>query len=442
MWKVRCCAGALLLLTACAAPAQVSSPSVDPAGSRASVTNLAGPTSRPASAAPPTAAPSSMTPAAWAEDLAALDHAVRTVHVAPFTTTTEAEWAAAVATLRSSLPSLDDTESIVGLMQLVGLLDTHSEMNPWEAGFHGYPIFGYQFSDGFYLTKSADPTLVGARVDRIGETPIAQVVERAGRLHGADNESARLGLVGWLVFSPEVLKAFGIIADPAAPNIDLRLADGTTRTINPPVRSLDDVARELDIVDGLEGTAPEAVANRRTRVWSRLYEESSTFYIACNEAGADVSAALADLKKHLADADATRLVIDLRYNPGGRFEPARSFVNAIAHEERLNRPDRLAILIGREGFSAGAALASEFEARTKATFFGEPTATRPRPFLDGEEIVLPRSGLTVLLPTTIARVSSTDDSRAAIEPDVAIDLSAKDFFAGRDPVLDAALARR
>jgi hypothetical protein len=326
-------------------------------------------------------------------------------------------------------------------MRLVGLLDTHSEMDPSEAGFHAYPIWGYQFSDGFFITKAADPALVGAKVEAIGDTAMKEVIDEGGQLHGSDNASARLAFA-WFGLLPEVLEASKIVTDPAAPHIRLTLADGSTRTVDPPVESLDDVAGALDVVDFLEGRAPAAVAKRRTPVWFRLDAASSTFYIACNEAGADVGPALAELKKSLDGGKATRLVIDLRYIPGGRFEPARSFVDAVAAEARINRPDRLAVLIGREGFSAGAALASAFEAGTKATFFGEPTATGPNPFLDAQRVTLPRSGLTVLLPTTIARITTGEDQRTAIEPDVPIALSSKDFFAGRDPVLDAAFAKR
>jgi hypothetical protein len=43
----------------------------------------------------------------------------------------------------------------------------------------------------------------------------------------------------------------------------------------------------------------------------------------------------------------------------------------------------------------------------------------------------------VAIPTFQA---GNDDERLAIEPDIPIALSAADFFAGKDPALDAALA--
>ena len=78
--------------------------------------------------------------------------------------------------------------------------------------------------------------------------------------------------------------------------------------------------------------------------------------------------------------------------------------------------------------------------QTKAPFMGEATPARADNFLcDCVDVVLPASGFVVGIPSYTFH---TGDQRPEIAPDVPMALSARDFFGGRDPVLDAALARR
>jgi hypothetical protein len=54
-----------------------------------------------------------------------------------------------------------------------------------------------------------------------------------------------------------------------------------------------------------------------------------------------------------------------------------------------------------------------------------------------DDISLPHLGLVVLVPT---HWDVRTDPRLGVAPDVPMALASKDFFAGRDPVLEAALA--
>src|SRR5262245_11238068 len=63
---------------------------------------------------------------AWAQDLAQLDHFVRTTHVSPFTVHSEAEWTAQLAKVSGSIETATPNQQIALVASLVGLLDTHS----------------------------------------------------------------------------------------------------------------------------------------------------------------------------------------------------------------------------------------------------------------------------------------------------------------------------
>jgi hypothetical protein len=68
---------------------------------------------------------------------------------------------------------------------------------------------------------------------------------------------------------------------------------------------------------------------------------------------------------------------------------------------------------------------------------GEATPARADNFLcDCVDVVLPSSGFVVGIPSYTFH---TGDKRTEIAPDIPMALAARDFFAGRDPVLAAAL---
>ncbi len=73
---------------------------------------------------------------------------------------------------------------------------------------------------------------------------------------------------------------------------------------------------------------------------------------------------------------------------------------------------------------------------TEALLVGEPTPARADNFRCDCLDFLLRSGIVVTIPTDMTH---NGDLRTEIAPDIAMSLSSTDFFAGRDPVLDAAL---
>jgi hypothetical protein len=89
-------------------------------------------------------------------------------------------------------------------------------------------------------------------------------------------------------------------------------------------------------------------------------------------------------------------------------------------------------------FSAAMQLVVDLERRTSALFVGEPTGASPNHFGDAEPLTLTQTQVRARV-ATIAWTTAGEDERLAREPDVAVALDSEAFFAGRDPVLEAAL---
>jgi hypothetical protein len=73
-------------------------------------------------------------------------------------------------------------------------------------------------------------------------------------------------------------------------------------------------------------------------------------------------------------------------------------------------------------------------------FVGEPTGGFVRGYVDTTPLMLSATGLQLHVSFRYWDFSKgPEDDRLAVEPEIPVALTAEDFFAGRDPVLGAAL---
>ena len=392
----------------------------------------AGSPSQPASAGATAEVPSASA-TSWARDIAVIDTTVRQFHPAPFAIHPESDWKARLAEVSSKIESASPTEQIALIASIVGLLDTHSGFIAIPGGWHFYGLLPYRFSDGWFVVNADDPTLIGAEVLSIGGDPIEDVVTRLTPLVPHDNPTGLLGNILWEINSVEYLNGAGIVADPAHPAFRLRTADGRSITADP--TAIPEQQYTLASPGYLTGKAPEAVARRAERIWTKVDAKHRAFLISVNDYG-DMVAAGQAMKAAFDAKQVERVVFDMRYLQGGNGDIA--ILDTIKNDNRINRPGGLTVLIGRENFSAATSVAEFFDRETEAVFVGEPTPARADNFrCECHDFNLPDSGYWLSVPTFYDRFN---DDRPEITPDVPMALSSADFFAGRDPVLDAALS--
>ncbi len=108
----------------------------------------------------------------------------------------------------------------------------------------------------------------------------------------------------------------------------------------------------------------------------------------------------------------------------------------------MNERGRLVLLTGRVTFSAAGNFVAEVDAFTRARIVGEPAGGSPHNYGDMQDVELDALGWTVHVPPQYVEVLGRADERAAIPPDVPVQIAAADHFAGRDPVLAKAIALR
>ena len=418
--------GAALVFAGCAG-------SAPPAGTP-STTAMTASASSSASARP------SVPADAWNQDLDQLDREVRAFHPNPFTISPESAWVAQLAKIRSTIATASEDEQLVQLASLVGLLDTHSGVGP-PTPLQAYELLVYPFSDGWFVIRAKDPSLVGDRLVSIGGKDVADIEAALRPLVPADNESGELdGLQGLFSYAA-FLHGAGIVGDRAKPGYALERSNGEAVTVDPSAVDVSAWEDELGIVGDLVGDAPTAVARRTEPVWTQSDKKRKTFLISYNDyTEDDLQPAIEKMRAALDDKSADRVVLDMRYLRGGNGSLADPLISALTGDPRISRKGGLVVLIGRENVSAGTVVAGAIDRGTDAVFVGEETPARADNFLcECRDITLANSGYVVTVPTVTLR---NGDPRDSIPPDVPMKLASADFFAGKDPVLDAVLDDR
>ena len=329
-----------------------------------------------------------------------------------------------------------EAETMVDLMRLLTLLgdrNGHTKIVPFDAHrspLRAYPMRLYEFADGVFVVAAQDESLAGSELVTVAGEPIDELNRALAPLVAHDNEWTVRARRPKFAVTTEVLSGLGVLARLGPATFGLRRPDGTRR----------EVALEPMITpewEALLGT-DDALPTRRT-------EPHRVEPLAGGRAvliGYDVTRG--DTRPLAARIDALAqgvglVVLDLRRNAGGNSQTYGPLLDIL---ERLstNESKRLAVLTSRVTFSAAMQLVVDLEQRTSAVFAGEPTGASPNHFGDATEIELPRSGLLARVATISWTTAGAHEERVTREPDVPVPLESTAYFAGRDVVLEAALA--
>lgn len=351
--------------------------------------------------------------------------------------------------LYDNVGALSDEQMYAGLARLVGALgQNHTQM--WGGSRDGpapnfptlryLPIQFYLFPEGIFIVGGDDASLVGAQLLAMDGVTAADVLARIRATQSARTEIEAIWTAPFRLTDLAALHGLGITQRPDSASLRLRLRNG--RTVTRTIAGADaPILGKLPTPPGVE--APLFLQHVDQAHWFEAWPDLATIYAQVNQIAPDPDETLPQfglrLRTALAESGARNLIIDLRHNNGGdTFTYPELLRTAIAFSAEEDH--RLYVLIGRNTYSAAANLTTELQRLARPIFVGEPTSGLGNQ--DGDEgfIRLPYSGLYATVAGVWWQLSDPWDARFTQVPHAPVQLTAADYFAGRDPALDVVRA--
>lgn len=339
------------------------------------------------------------------------------------------------------------------------------------------PFRASWFSDGLYIVKTHPQFkhLLGARIQKIGDLPVEQaLIKVTPFLSGTD--LWRKTLSPALLTSPDVLHHVGIAADANEARFTLRMANGKMQTIKVPAQPSADPntgrywqdlipadnkqgGRWPHVLDGVAERSPGYKTPADVSVeW--LGPDDKVIYLRSNQVHSQDDIRLSDKLTGIMGevVHPTRpkyAIVDLRLNTGGDFGNTVLFTQMLP---RLIPPDgKIFVLIGPNTFSAALVTAAWLKSNggDRSVLVGEHMGDGDQFWAEGQSMTLPNSKLAVRASNGyhdwgrgchdrdkcywLSYVFAVKD--ISLEPQIPVTTSFEDYAAGRDPVLEAALAQ-
>lgn len=382
---------------------------------------------------------------AWREDLARLESAMQEIHPNLYWRFPQTVFQQAFAELDAQIPTLTDEQIKTGIIRLGALVDGHSFVDPFQPaiGFHLFPLQLYLFADGLYVidADAAYAHLIGGRVATIGELSAEDALDRLRPVVNSENEmSVRFGLPLFAII-PEVLRA-----QELTPSYTIELPDGERLSIAPEAQTLRDYLRWHPVPHWLISLRPrpEPLPMRHTdeNFWYTYLATEDALYLQFNhvsgrtQSGQNLTQFVQAVTAEYEARSPQQVVVDVRHNLGGdnsTYGPLLDWLSTV--------PTRIHVIIGRYTFSAAVNFLVELELRdADVRYVGEPTGSGPRVYATARTITLPNSRIAVAISARDDTIAAPGDERRWIEPDVLVEPTAADFFAGVDAALAAIFA--
>jgi Peptidase family S41 len=392
-------------------------------------------------------------PADVAADVRELGLSIETLHPAPFRSISRQRFQAEVNALARQAPTISRNELLVGVLRLIALLgprNGHTGLFPGDPSharpLHLYPVRLYHFADGVYVVDADDKALVRNRLVAIEGATVERVLELVGPLTPHDNPWNTRGLAPHYLLTAEVLDGLGITDGTGPADFTFERPDG--RRVDVALTAVPGHEYASVFSDPHHGHNPSSLPRASTPIylagsarplWARTLARGRAAYVGFNSVVPPTSALLRKIER-LARAKSTRrVIVDVRLNGGGDNTTYGPLTTLFGSRE-VNRRGGLYLLTGRATFSAAANFAAEIDRETRAIVVGEPTGGGVETYGDTSAVTLATVGWSIHIAGEYhERKRGPKDRRLAVEPDIRVDLTSEQYFAGRDPVLERAL---
>lgn len=349
--------------------------------------------------------------------------------------------------LKRDVPKLSDEEIYMGMGRMQAPLHQgHLSLALFKEtrtpAFRTLPLQFYAFPEGIFVVGADEKNkeLIGCEVLKIEETPPAEVLKQMEEHASVENRMKILwGGMRDLGTLP-MLRGIGVLKPGREEvRLTLRTRGGSemARTIGP---VSEEQKRKLVPPPGV--TSPLFVRDVLRAHWFEAIPESDALYIQLNQITPQPGETMPEfglkVRKYLNEKPVKNVILDVRHNNGGNTATYTELLRTLVGHS-IKEGNHLYVIIGRGVYSATSNLITDLERLASPIFVGEPSSGTGNQDGDESFTILPYSGIRGFLTSVRWQYSDPWDKRTSLVPDVPVQLTAKAYFAGRDPALDTIL---
>lgn len=382
---------------------------------------------------------------AWRFDLEFLVSEIHRLHVNVYHAISKKRFEKMVTDIFDEIPSLSDQEIVFRFMKLVAALGNgHNFIIPTfndKGAFQQLPLQFYKFSDGLFVVAADEPfsNLIGNKVVAIEDTEIDDALLRTTAVNARDNEMQTLWLGPHYLSLPQVLKGLKITTDIEKVSLTLEDDEGTVQKIKLAPREM-----RFNGFPKLPAVAKNDVLHNlriEQQYWYEHIPKKQALYIQYNYVHNNPALSFEEfnieLKEQLSAKQVQNLIVDIRHNAGGDGSTYPPLLKTLVQFEALNPRAKIFVIQGRNTFSAAHNLLLDINRLTNAILVGEPSGSRPNALSEAGWFKLPYSGTLGIISSQYHQASKAEDHRVWVAPHVPTSLSSKQYFAGKDPSIEA-----
>lgn len=377
-----------------------------------------------------------LTPALWREDLHYFATELPKQHANAFYHLSKPEFDSMIAKADTELARANGDEAYVLIDRIANAIGDGHTFVIWPEDYSHVPL-QLRLFQGEYRVSAVVPgneSFLGARVLKVGDMPIEQVLEKL-RLLTPAAETKELGdirMEDFLVIGM-LLHGTGVIPDRNTVTYTLANESGHQFTLRLSGMPMQEFMSQKWVTAFKK--RPLYLQSRDSDLWCEFLAVSQTMY--CNFQGYEnLQHNAARMLEMIKERHPRQLSIDLRFNLGGDYLQGEKYViQPLRALPEINSRGHLFVLISPYTFSAGMSNAAQFRSETRAILVGQPIGERPNSYQEARELRLPNSHLVVRVSTRYYEFAPHDKDNV-IRPDKHIDRNWNDYRAGRDAVLE------
>jgi tetratricopeptide (TPR) repeat protein len=351
--------------------------------------------------------------------------------------------------LKAAVPTLSDAEVVAGLGRVLHTLGRgHTALwlgaPPSRLAFKPMPLRLYLFPEGLFITRGSEgqEDLWAGRIRSFDGVPAGEALARVAAATSSESAMETVWVAPYFLSLPEFLHGLGIARQPDGVELEVELLDGRVVTRRVPTIAGPPSQPSMRLDPPYRGPAPRWLSHNGEHHWLEPLADREALYVQVNNVMADEDETLPHfglrVRQTIAETKPRRVIVDLRHNNGGNTFTYGELLRTLVAFSTV-AGNKVYVLIGRDVYSAAANLTTDLERLVQPIFVGEPTAATGNQWGDESQFVLPWSGVSGAIAGVRWQLSHPWDARRSIVPHVPVQLSARQYFGGHDPALDAVL---